>query len=166
MKIRALIAFLLCAVIVACGSQRETAQRSTTTDAPSRAAVWRADDDANLAWASCPNCGAVVGRDATACSNCGQAVHVEAKTIACPECHGSKVCTHCGPARECATCNGTHVCGICEGTGQWHGEVCPSCEGSKVCQDCIVGAKVEPCERCAETHVCANCNGTGEIVLR
>ena len=168
MKLRVLIAFLLCAFVAACGAAREStpAARGTVSTEPSPAANWMADDDANLAWPACPHCGAVAERGAVSCGNCGQAVHVEAKSIACPECHGDKDCQHCGVHEKCVMCNGSHQCGICDGTGKWHGEECPSCDGTKVCRDCVVGAKHEPCDRCADTHVCANCEGTGRIALR
>jgi hypothetical protein len=162
MTIRHIAALLLLVLMCACGAPTTRGDAATQD----RAATWTIDDDANLAYPTCPSCGADFGRDVASCGKCGTRVHVEAKTIACPECHGSKTCVHCGPARPCVACEGTHVCPICDGTGKWHGDVCPECQGSKTCQTCVPGAPAQSCEFCGDTHTCANCEGTGTIALK
>jgi Zn-finger nucleic acid-binding protein len=66
---------------------------------------------------NCPNCGAGVASDSTACEFC----HTRLKTVACPDClglifFGSKFCGHCGAetvAAESAPDNDTGKCPRC-----------------------------------------------------
>lgn len=148
----------------ACGGKHAGMAREGATES---VAEWRIDEDANLAYPVCGNCGTLVeDRSAAACASCGTLVHVEAKTIPCPECEGSKSCIHCGAKHACTACLGSQKCAICEGTGRWHGENCPECEGARICPDCSGGPNRATCDRCDGTHVCANCDGEGTITLR
>lgn len=159
---RRLLALGLAVAVTACGSGDT---RTPASNADSRAAIWQMDDDANVAYPTCPSCGAVVDRNASACPSCKAALHVEAKTIACPECDGAKKCSHC-ESPSCIACDGNAVCAICDGTGLWKGEKCPDCDGEKKCTVCTSDSHDKVCEFCADTHVCANCDGTGKITLK
>ena len=162
MTTRQIVVVLLLTLASACGSPGP----SRTAGSEDRPAVWQFDDDANLAYPTCWNCGTDFERGARSCDACDARVHIESKTIACPECSGSKVCAHCGPSRTCVACNETRACPICEGAGTWRGAACPDCEGRKVCGACCEGAPSQSCERCDDSHGCANCEGTGTIVLK
>jgi hypothetical protein len=164
MNIRTVIVLFAAAAAAACDSPgHRNPPASRDVDA---AAVWEIHDEADLAFPTCPRCGADVDGTAASCAKCRQRVHIEPKTIECPECHGSTQCTHCGSARMCAACEGTHTCAICDGTGKWHGEACPDCAGSKKCSACAAGGDADACECCDGSHVCANCEGTGKITLQ
>lgn len=164
MNIRTFVVLFVVAAAAACDSPgHRNTPASLDTDA---AAVWEIHDDADLAFPTCPRCSADVDRDAPACAKCGQRVHVESKTIECPDCRGSTKCVHCGPGHKCVACEGKHECAICDGTGKWHGEKCPDCAGSKACGACAAGGDDAACECCDGSHVCANCDGTGKIELR
>ena len=149
----------------ACASSRDSATTTHPTD-ETHSAVWRTDEDANVAYPTCWHCGAVADRNSSSCSECGAKVTVEQERIVCPECKGSKTCSHCREEFGCVACAGTHICPICDGTGKWKAESCPRCEGDGKCRECEAGTPREVCDRCSDTHVCANCQGTGAIVLR
>jgi len=154
-------------VMLVLGAACSATSPRAAPDVSENAAMWQIDDDANIAFPACTGCGAVIeDRGARTCASCGARIHVEPRTIACPECRGAKTCTHCAPGRVCLACAGTHLCSICDGSGAWHGDTCPECKGAKACSACLQGAVGASCERCEETHVCANCNGTGEITLQ
>lgn len=159
--LRIAVLLLLLALVGACGSPGVGGAPAPED----RAAVWQFDHDANLAYPTCWNCSADVDRGVSSCDQCGSRTHIESKTIACPECDGSKGCIHCGPKRACVACEGTHACPICDGTGASHGAACPDCEGKKGCGACCEGAPAATCERCDDAHACANCDATGTIVL-
>lgn len=162
MTTRPIAVLLLLALTGACGAPAgDGAARTKEVSA-----VWQFDDDANLAYPACGHCGADVDRGVASCDGCGARVRTETKSIACPECKGSKACDHCASAHACIACAGTNACSICDGSGARHGEVCPECEAGKTCCACAKGAATEPCERCDGTHVCANCEGEGAIVLK
>ena len=57
-------------------------------------AVWKIDDDANLAYPTCGKCGAIPDRGGDLCAGCGSSVHIAPETIACPECNRSRTCAH------------------------------------------------------------------------
>lgn len=162
MTTRRIAALFLMTLASACGSPGA----GGTTGIDDRAAVWQIDEDANLAYPTCWSCGADIDRGTRACDRCDARVHIEAKTIACPECNGSKACTHCDSPRVCLACNDTHDCAICDGAGTSHGTTCPDCEGKKDCGACRAGATPPACERCDDQRACANCESTGTIVLK
>ena len=59
---------------------------------------------------NCPNCGAAVSSDASACQYCGARL----ATVSCPQCFGlafvgSKFCPHCGAALTEAVSEGTSI---------------------------------------------------------